>query len=127
MKDGGVVEDEEEDEEPSNEPRIRYEDFWYKELLDLHAMTLFKCQEARNLVRKPAIISLDSDQKIQRIDEYLKADLKELKMIIKVYNKTNIKSIHHEILWQIIKQIHVRLDFDDPSRNWVKIIKMVME
>ena len=90
-------------------------------------MTLFKCQEARNLVRKPAIISLDSDQKIQRIDEYLKADLKELKMIIKVYNKTNIKSIHHEILWQIIKQIHVRLDFDDPSRNWVKIIKMVME
>lgn len=31
VKDGGVVEDEEEDEEPQNEPRIRYEDFWYKE------------------------------------------------------------------------------------------------
>jgi len=92
----------------------------------LLAMAILKCQEARNLVRKTAKIEVD-DNIISRTDEYLDADKRELERIIKVYNKCNLKSRHHEILWQIIKEMHKRLDFDDPSRSWIKIVTMVMD
>lgn len=89
-------------------------------------MVIVKCQEARNLVRKTPKIELE-DQKIKRTDGYLDADKKELERIIEVYNNCNLKSRHHEIVWQIIKEIHKRLDFDDPSRSWIEIVGLVMD
>lgn len=40
--------------------------FWTRENLDVLAMTIVKCQQARNLVRKTPYVELDSDENVIR-------------------------------------------------------------